>query len=140
MGVILTQSLNKWLFDNHSDKLALIYLGHTELLTKEMYREYIEWCKTDEGRQYLKGGSKYVPDPRVEAAMCPENSPTADVTNAVRCRDCKYNVANQEPDPCDATDYTDIVCTYHMSDGFDPEDFCSKGELNEPCVANTHIL
>ena len=24
-----------------------------------MAKEYIEWCKTDEGKQYLKGGSKY---------------------------------------------------------------------------------
>lgn len=34
--------------------------GHTELLTKEMYDEYIKWVQTDEGKQYLKGGSKYV--------------------------------------------------------------------------------
>lgn len=53
------------------------------------------------------------------------------VTFVVRCRDCKYNVANQDPDPYDTTDYTDIVCTYHMSDGFDPEDFCSKGIMAE---------
>jgi hypothetical protein len=24
-----------------------------------MQKDYIEWCKTDEGKQYLKGGSKY---------------------------------------------------------------------------------
>ena len=33
--------------------------GHTELFTEEMQKEYIAWCKTDEGKQYLKGGSKY---------------------------------------------------------------------------------
>ena len=57
--VTLTQSLEKWLTDNHSDIRPLIQLGHVELFTNEMAREYIEWCRTDEGRQYLKGGSRY---------------------------------------------------------------------------------
>lgn len=57
--VKLTQSLEHWLWENHKDKVALIMLGHTELLTDEMWAEYIEWCKTDEGKQYLVGGSKY---------------------------------------------------------------------------------
>ncbi len=57
--VRMTQSLFQWLFDNHRDKIFLISFGHTELLTDEMWSEYIEWCKTDEGKQYLKGGSKY---------------------------------------------------------------------------------
>lgn len=57
--VNLTQSLQHWLFEFHKEKLPLIMFGHTELFTKEMQEEYIEWCKTDEGKQYLKGGSKY---------------------------------------------------------------------------------
>jgi hypothetical protein len=57
--VRLTQSLEHWLWENHRDIIGLIMLGHTELFTEDMQREYIEWCKTDEGRQYLKGGSKY---------------------------------------------------------------------------------
>ena len=57
--VRLTQSLRHWLWKNHRDKLALITLGHLELFTKEMEREYLEWCKTDEGKSYLKGGSNY---------------------------------------------------------------------------------
>lgn len=57
--VELTQSLQHWLWVNHNDKVGLILWGHTELITDEMYAEYIEWCKTDEGKQYLKGGSKY---------------------------------------------------------------------------------
>lgn len=67
--VKLTQSLSQWLFDNHRDKIALIMFGHTELLTDEMWNEYIEWCKTDEGRQHLKGGSKYKPDTEIEEAL-----------------------------------------------------------------------
>lgn len=57
--VKLTQSLREWLWRNHRDKLGLIMLGHVELMTDEMSAEYIEWCKTEDGRQYLKGGSKY---------------------------------------------------------------------------------
>ena len=34
-------------------------LGHVELFTEEMNEEYIKWCQTEEGKQYLKGGSKY---------------------------------------------------------------------------------
>lgn len=57
--VRLTQSLEQWLWQNHKDKIALIMLGHTELFTEEMQAEYLEWVQTDEGKQYLKGGSKY---------------------------------------------------------------------------------
>ena len=68
--VKLTQSLAQWLWDHHRDILSPIMFGHIELLTDEMWNEYIEWCKTDEGAQYLKGGSKYKPDPEIEEAMC----------------------------------------------------------------------
>lgn len=57
--VKFTQSLAVWLFQNHPTIMPLIGFGHLELFTEEMQREYLEWCKTEEGRQYLKGGSKY---------------------------------------------------------------------------------
>ena len=57
--VALTQSLRQWLSINHPEKLPLIMFGHTELFTSEMKRAYLRWCLTDEGKQYLKGGSKY---------------------------------------------------------------------------------
>ena len=57
--VKLTQSLEHWLWENHRDFMGLIMFGHTELFTAEMQKEYLEWCKTDDGRQYLKGGAKY---------------------------------------------------------------------------------
>lgn len=60
--VKLTQSLFEYLWRNHRDIIALIQFGHTELLTDEIWNNYIEWVKTDEGRQYLKGGSKYKED------------------------------------------------------------------------------
>ena len=56
----LTQSLSHWLWENHRDIIGLIMLGHLELFTDEIEKEYLEWCLTDEGRQYLKGGSKYI--------------------------------------------------------------------------------
>ena len=52
----------------------------------------------------------------------------------VRCKDCIYNITNMEKDKLDITDYTDIVCSYFMTDGLEPDDFCSKGEL---CESNT---
>lgn len=59
---IMTQSMEVWLFTYHKDKMALIMFGHLELFTDEMAEEYIEWCRTEEGRQYLEGGSKYDPN------------------------------------------------------------------------------
>lgn len=55
----LTQSLKHWLWVNHNDKFGLILWGHTKLFTEEMQQEYLAWCQTDEGRQYLEGGNKY---------------------------------------------------------------------------------
>lgn len=55
----LTRSLHHWLFVNHPKLLPLIVFGHAELFTPEMKQKYIEWCRSDEGRQYLKGGSEY---------------------------------------------------------------------------------
>ena len=48
-----TKSFSVWLWKYHKDKYGLISLGHTELLTDEMYQNYLDWCKTDEGKQYL---------------------------------------------------------------------------------------
>lgn len=56
----LTQSLRQWLWDNHRDIIGLIMFGHLELFTEDMKKEYLEWCQTEEGKQYLKGGSKYI--------------------------------------------------------------------------------
>ena len=56
----LTQSMAKWLWDNHRDIAGLIMFGHLELFTDEMEEQYLEWCKTDEGRKYLKGGECYI--------------------------------------------------------------------------------
>ena len=55
----MTQSFRKWLFTYYKEIFALVVFGHTELVTEEMWKEYIEWCQTDEGKKYLKGGSEY---------------------------------------------------------------------------------
>lgn len=60
--VKLSQSLEHWLFTNHKEILSLILFGHTELLTEDMWYEYLDWCQTEDGKQYLKGGSKYKED------------------------------------------------------------------------------
>ena len=62
-----------------------------------------------------------------------EVAPTADMAEVVRCKDCKFNISNQEKDPLDITDYSgvDIVCSYFSTDGQAPTDFCSRGEKIE---------
>ena len=57
--VKLTKSLERWLWENHRDIIALVMFGHVELITEEMWQAYLEWCQTEDGRQYLKGGCKY---------------------------------------------------------------------------------
>lgn len=60
--VKLTQSLKQWIFNNHKDILPLVMMGHVELYTPEMQKEYLQWCKTEEGRKYLVGGQCYKED------------------------------------------------------------------------------
>lgn len=57
--VKLTKSLEHWLFTNHKQLIPLIMFGHTELFTDKMAQDYLAWCQTEDGKQYLKGGSKY---------------------------------------------------------------------------------
>ena len=62
MMVKLTQSMSKWLWDNHRGIYPLILFGHLELFTGEMQSEYLSWCQTEEGKKYLKGGEYYRED------------------------------------------------------------------------------
>ena len=57
--VYMTQSLSHWLTVNYPDILLLVMFGHLELITHDMYQEYLNWCITPEGKEYLEGGSKY---------------------------------------------------------------------------------
>lgn len=61
---IFTQSMEVWLFAHHRDLVVPLMFGHLELFTEEMAEEYADWCRSEEGRQYLKGGSKYDPNHR----------------------------------------------------------------------------
>ena len=63
MNVKLTASLEHWLWNEHRDIFALVKSGHTELLTDEMLINYSNWCKTEEGKEYIEGG-KYYHKPR----------------------------------------------------------------------------
>ena len=51
-----------------------------------------------------------------------------DVIEVVRCKDCRHRVFTKDGE----SNPHDIVCDYHMSDGFDETDFCSYGERREP--------
>jgi len=55
-----TYSLTHWMIENgYQKELALLCFGHTEVFTDDMERRYVEWCKTEDGRSYLKGGKNY---------------------------------------------------------------------------------
>ncbi len=55
----MTLSLRKFLWKFHKDIYTQVLFGHIELFTQELEEEYLNWCKTDEGRSYLEGGSNY---------------------------------------------------------------------------------
>ena len=58
--VQLTQSLEAFLIKKgRLDLIPLLLFGHVELLTDELCQEYSQWCQTEEGRSYLKGGANY---------------------------------------------------------------------------------
>ena len=70
--VLVTQSLQEFLIRKGLLKeFVLLDFGHTEVLTKELYAEYIEWLHTPEGESYLKGGENYNEEygSRIETAM-----------------------------------------------------------------------
>lgn len=62
---------------------------------------------------------------------CLESAPAVDAVEVVRCRECIHNVANHARDPLDTTDYSgkDIVCAFWLSDGLEPDDYCSRGKM-----------
>lgn len=82
--------------------------------------------------KYINREDHNTPDerwrPESEFAAMIDNAPTVDAVEAVRCKDCRFNVGNMENDPLDTTDYSDITCSYFMTDGIDADDFCSHGE------------
>lgn len=58
--VKFTQSMQIWLFKYHKELITPLMFGHMEVVTDEEAEEYLEWCKTDEGKSYLMGGCNYV--------------------------------------------------------------------------------
>lgn len=53
-----------------------------------------------------------------------ERAVEAGYVKVVRCKDCKHKVRTSDGE----YNPEDIVCDYHMSDGFDENDYCSYGE------------
>jgi len=64
--ITFTQSMQKWLFEYHPELIAPLMFGHIENFTDEHAKEYLSWCKTDEGRSYLKGGCNYIEGKDIE--------------------------------------------------------------------------
>lgn len=54
----MTRSFSVWCLKFHRDIYSLLRFGHTELLTEEMYQEYLDWAQTDESKQYLEESNK----------------------------------------------------------------------------------
>lgn len=57
--VTMTYSFKHWLSIFYPELFAKISFGGLENLTPKMKAEYLEWCQTDEGKRYLKGGDLY---------------------------------------------------------------------------------
>lgn len=69
MGKVhLTQSLDHYLHDHatEDEMFRLVELCDTSVM-EQHWDGYLAWCKTEDGLQYLKGGSKYHEDDPVVA-------------------------------------------------------------------------
>lgn len=69
----------------------------------------------------------YVPCYIGRAIDCRHFKNKADFVEVVRCKDCIYKTLTDDGE----YNPEDIVCGYHMSDGFDSYDFCSCGKREE---------
>ena len=58
--VTMTLSFKTWCLRYHREIYSLLMFGHVELLTDDMKKEYLKWCRTDEGKKYLEGGEEYL--------------------------------------------------------------------------------
>lgn len=59
--VKLNQAMEYFLKTRFADLWHRIAGGESQLLTLEVRQEYAEWLKTDQAKQYLPGGAKYIP-------------------------------------------------------------------------------
>lgn len=50
----LTESLEIFLSQHYKDLIVPLSFGHSELLTDEIWQEYLSWCQTDEAKPYMK--------------------------------------------------------------------------------------
>lgn len=50
----LTKSLEFFIIRYHKDILVPLSFGHSEVLTEEIWQEYLNWCQTDEAKPYMK--------------------------------------------------------------------------------------
>ena len=49
----LTRSLEVFLSQHYKDLIVPLSFGHSELLTEEIWQEYLSWCQTDEAKPYM---------------------------------------------------------------------------------------
>ena len=72
-----------------------------------------------------------IPEGRQHCVICGYKADNgkhkADLVNVVRCKDCIHKTVTVDGE----YDTEDIVCGYHMSDGFCDNDYCSYGERKE---------
>lgn len=62
-----------------------------------------------------------------------DNAPTVDAVEVIRCRDCKYNLANIEDiqDGVNINENWNACSLTELYDSVEPTDFCSHGERRE---------
>lgn len=49
----MTKSFEVFISRYHKDILVPLSFGHIELMTDEIWEEYVNWCETDEAKPYL---------------------------------------------------------------------------------------
>ena len=79
---------------------------------------------------FLKWAREFYPNDKVFASAI-INAPLADVSQVVRCKDCKHCRELNRKDRIEEAYADGVLWCTNQSDGVWPDDFCSYGERKE---------
>ena len=108
--------------------MRVMYKSPIELIVSEWYKQLVEQQNNDIYKAVINTGVVVDKDELLKALQYDRSQYDKGFQDAmdsiVHCKDCKHKVVtiDGEYNP------KDIVCDYHMSDGFSERDFCSYGE------------
>lgn len=53
MAVFMTRNFRMFMYRYHREELVLLALGRKDVLTDEIWQEYLDWCQSEEADPYF---------------------------------------------------------------------------------------